>query len=78
MSDAAMNVADNVVRIDLAARNPLQVGNCGLWDLQAFKLLLRDGVGNVPHVTLNVLLGKRLHFGSPTGLATPSMGVAGR
>src|ERR1039458_7349146 len=51
------NVADDLIRADLAPRGALQVANGRLRHLQAFKFLLRNRAGNGPHVVLNLPLG---------------------
>jgi hypothetical protein len=56
-----VNVADNFIRVDLTPRNTMKIGNGVRRNLQTFKLLLRDRVGDRPHVSLNGLLAKRGH-----------------
>jgi hypothetical protein len=52
-----VDVADHFIRVDLAPRDTMKVGNCSRRDLEPFELLLPDCVSHGPHVALNVLLG---------------------
>jgi hypothetical protein len=49
-----VDVADNFSRVDLTPRNAVKIGDRGCRHLQAFQFLLRNRVGNGPHITLNV------------------------
>jgi hypothetical protein len=35
-----VDVADHFIRVDLAPRDAVKIGNSGRWNLQAFQLLL--------------------------------------
>jgi hypothetical protein len=61
MLNAAVDVADHFICVDLASRRTVKIGNSGRRHLQPFQLLLADRVGNSTHIALNVSFGKRGH-----------------
>src|ERR1035437_10062826 len=62
--EPAVNVAANLVSIDLASRGAPQVLDRGLRHLQPFNLLLCDRVLHSSHISRNVSLGKGSHYNS--------------
>jgi hypothetical protein len=61
MLKPAVNLTDDVVGIDLAARNTVKIGNSGRGHFQAFQLLLGNRVSDGSHIALDVSFGKRGH-----------------
>jgi hypothetical protein len=61
MRNAAVDIPDYFVRANFAAGGSMQIGNGCFRNRQAFKLLLRDHVGDGPHVALNLLLRESCH-----------------
>ena len=56
--ESAVNVGDHFIRVDLAPRHAMKISR---GDLQTFKLLLRDRLGDGPHVSLTDLPTRRDH-----------------
>jgi hypothetical protein len=74
--EPAVNVADDFVRVDLARRSTVKIGNSGRRYFQTFQLLLSNCVGNRTHIAVNVSLGNVLiiALGSFFKIRPPDLG----
>jgi hypothetical protein len=59
MFHAGVNIADNVVGADFSLRRAFHVLNRLCGDVQALKLLLRYGVGDIAHVAFDFFFAQR-------------------
>jgi hypothetical protein len=58
MLQTSVDVADDLVGSDFSLRGAVHILNRSLGDLQALQFLLRDCVGNGPHVALDFLFAE--------------------
>jgi hypothetical protein len=58
----AVNVSDNVIRVDLAPCGAAQISHGGGWHRRALTLMPFNRGGKGPNVALNLLFRKRGHL----------------